>query len=132
MNKLTKTVLITSLALFAVGIICSGAGYALNGKYRDDSSGFHIDINGKEYGRGRDKKSDKKDNSYGYGGDGYGNGGGYYGNGAYGSGGSDIEDFFRSFGMGDDFFDEFFGDGGGYYGGDDYNDNSSYGRIYYY
>lgn len=142
MNKLTKTVLITSLALFASGIVCIGAGHALNGRYDADSSGFHLNVNGKEY-RGKDKNKSKDNGNNGsyrnnYGND-YGNG---YGNdgGSYGYGDSDdIEDFFKNFGIGDDFFNEFFGDSGsGYYGEDNGGsssqgeNNSSNGRIYYY
>ena len=145
MNKLTKTVLITSLALFASGIICTGAGHALNGRYEADNSRFHLNINGKEY-KGKDNKKNKsndKDNSknksygngrYGYGND-YRDNGGSYGY----SDSDDIEDFFKGFGMGDDLFNEFFGDSGSsYYGGNgdssssEGENNSSNGRIYYY
>ena len=117
MNKLTKSVIIIASSFTLCGLVCMTAGTAMGGNL--SVPGLKFEINGT-----KDNKSDREyDDRY------YGNGG-YYDNvpgtipygGGYGSDdffGDELDEFFRSFGLGDSFgmggdiFGDFFDSGYG-------------------
>lgn len=114
MNKLTRTVVILA-SLFAVcGVIFMVAGSLMGGSCEMALPGLGIEVGGNvENSSGREHDGRH-----------YGNGGYYdndpetspYGGGGYGNDdfyGNELDEFFRDFGFGDDFFDEFFGGDGG-------------------
>ncbi|MDO5397021.1 MAG: hypothetical protein Q4G33_03745 [bacterium] len=109
MNKLTKTVIITASLFSVCGVICMAAGSVMGGSCDKALPGLGFEIGGDE------KNSSGSEYDDGH----YGNGGYYddgFGTSPYrGDYGSDdfddneLDDFFRSFGFGDDFFNDFFG-----------------------